>query len=137
MILYVSSTASRSARRHLFVPMPKGSTLMPVRPKGRVSWPVSRSADIAGPLTRRKRPANFVPLQREWKVCGSDAKDAAMNLSSLLVAGPEVHMPESRLSRLRDEMISEAGIFLSFRFQRVARILIAFESNITALGQRE
>ena len=60
-----------------------------------------------------------------------------MNLSSLLVAGPEVHMPESRLSRLRDEMISEAGIFLSFRFQRVARILIAFESNITALGQRE
>jgi hypothetical protein len=59
-----------------------------------------------------------------------------MNLSSLLVAGPEVHMPESRLSRLRDEMISEAGIFLSFRFQLVAR-LIAFESNITALGQRE
>src|SRR5712691_5461945 len=51
MVLYVSNTAPRSARRHLFVPMPKGSTWMPVRPKGRVSW----SAGIAGPLTRRKR----------------------------------------------------------------------------------
>src|SRR5215831_9628712 len=55
MVLYVSNTAPRSARRHLFVPIPKGSTWMPVRPKGRVAWRVSRSAGIALPLTRRKR----------------------------------------------------------------------------------
>src|ERR1700737_3717474 len=47
----VSRTAARSARRHVFVPIPKGSTWMPVRPRGRVS----SSAGIAGPLTRRKR----------------------------------------------------------------------------------
>src|ERR1700736_6138575 len=50
-VRYVSRTAARSARRHLFVPIPKGSTWMPVRPRGRVS----SSAGIAGPLTRRKR----------------------------------------------------------------------------------
>src|ERR1700719_5107213 len=50
-VRYVSRPAARSARRHLFVPIPKGSTWMPVRPRGRVS----SSAGIAGPLTRRKR----------------------------------------------------------------------------------
>src|SRR5580704_14414737 len=50
-VRYVSRTAARSARRHLFVPIPKGSTWMPVRPRGRAS----SSAGIAGPLTRRKR----------------------------------------------------------------------------------
>src|SRR5215472_2826301 len=36
-VLQVSSTAARSARRHLLVPMPSGSTWMPLRPSGRVS----------------------------------------------------------------------------------------------------
>src|SRR5258705_9646443 len=34
MVLYVSNTAPRSARRHLFVPMPKGSNRCRIDPRG-------------------------------------------------------------------------------------------------------